>query len=134
MRTGESEELVGIMRLLSVTLPASASEPPWFAVMIGLEQESIASMGYTLGGVMWQRDDVPIAGSGFENARAFGLEATIDGNDTPQEAHFLVFEKGEEKYIITLLTPGREVESGVFYKRNTKDFGILIRGLKTPMQ
>lgn len=128
MRAGDQEELVGILRLVSVTLE-EREDPPWYAVMIAIEQQIIGEMGYELGEVMWSRQDVPISGEGFENARAVGLSALVEGNDTPQEVHFLLFEHGQQKFIITLLTPGRDVDEGVFYKRNTDDFGILIRSL-----
>jgi hypothetical protein len=129
MRAGDQEELVGIIRLVSVTVEEEEDSPPWYAVMIAIEQQIIGEMGYELGEVMWSRQDVPISGEGFANARAVGLSASIKGNDTPQEVHFLLFEHGQQKFIITLLTPGRDVDEGVFYKRNTDDFGILIRSL-----
>jgi len=129
MRTGNQEELVGIIRLVSVTMEEEEDSPPWYAVMVAIEEQIIGEMGYKLGEVMWSRQDVPISGEGFANARAVGLSASIEGNDTPQEVQFLLFEHGQQKFIITLLTPGRDVDEGVFYKRNTDDFGILIRSL-----
>jgi hypothetical protein len=129
MRVGEQDELEGIIRLLSAQVEEAAESPPWYAVMIALEQQTISEMGYALGEVLWSRTDVPITGEGFGNARAVGLTASIEGNDIPQEAHFLVFEHGPQKFIITLLTPAQEVDDSVFYKRNTEDFGVLIRSL-----
>ena len=129
MRAGEEQELVGILRLLSARLPEDEDAPPWFAVLIAMEQQVISEMGYTLGEVLWARPEVPISGDGFGNARAVGLAATIEGNDAPQEAHFLVFDRAADKFIITLLTPAKTVDEGVYYKRNTDDFGILIRSL-----
>lgn len=129
MRTGHQDELLGILRVVSVYLPQTEDAPPWFAVMVALEQQIIGEMGYVLGEVMWSRESVPISGEGFENARAVGLAATIEGNDIPQEVHFLLFESGTQKFVITLLSPGRDVGEGVDYKRNTDDFGFLIRTL-----
>ncbi|MFC1719792.1 hypothetical protein ACFL00_01460 [Pseudomonadota bacterium] len=129
MRTGREEELLGILRVLSVQLEQDEDSPPWYAVMLALEQQILAQMGYTLGDVLWRKDNVPISGEGFENARALGLAASIEGNDVPQEAHFLVFEHGSQKFLITLLTPARDVDEGTYYQRNTDDFGVLIRTL-----
>lgn len=130
MRVGDQDELLGIFRLLSVQLEETEESPPWFAVMIALEQQTISEMGYVVGEMLWSRLDVPISGEGFGNARAVGLAATVEGNETPQEVHFLVFDHGPQKFIITLLTPGQGVDEGVFYQRNTDDFGVLIRSLK----
>ncbi len=130
MRVGDQEELLGTLRVLSVQLEVTEESPPWWAAIIALEQGAITKMGYVVGEVLWSRQDVPISGEGFANARAVGLSASIEGNDTPQEVHFLVFEKGPQKFIISLLTPGQDVEEGVYYNRNTADFGILIRSLK----
>jgi hypothetical protein len=132
MRTGEQDELLGILRLLSVHLPEPDEEdlPPWYDMLLALENQMIANMGYVVGEVLWSRPDVPISGSGFENARAVGLASSIEGSDVPQEAHFLVFENGSQKFIITLLTPAKSVAEGVYYQRNTDDFGILIRSLR----
>lgn len=124
----EGRALVGILRLLSVRLPEPPDDAPWWAMMIGLETGNIAVMGYTLGEVLWSRENVPIQGDGFSGARAVGMASRIEGNDIPQETHFLVFERDDTKYIVTLLTAAREVEKGVYYDRNTADFGVLIRG------
>lgn len=133
MRAREGDEaLVGIARVLSVQFPNASKDPPWWATLITLETSNIERMGISLGKVLWSREDVPIQGQGFSNARAIGLESRIEGNDTPQEAHFLVFEKGPTKYIVTLLTPAKEVEDGVYYKRNASDFGVLIRSFTLP--
>ena len=79
------------------------------------------------------RDDVPISGLGdFKNGTGLGLEATIEGNDTPQEVHFLGFNSPTIQYLLTLSTPARDVEEGVYYKRNTDDFGVLIRTFQLP--
>jgi len=134
MRTEGNDVLVGILRLLSVKLPDTEDGPPWGMVMIEIERRNIAVMGYSIGEVLWSRETVPISGPGFMNARAVGFKALIEGDDIPQEAQFLVFEKEKEKYIVTLLTPGRKVDEGIYYKRNTDDFGVLIRSLKVPRQ
>ena len=130
MRTGQNEELLGMPRVLSVRLPVTKESPPWFDTLVSMEAKLIAQMGYNLTEVIWKRDSVPISGPGFKNARAIGLKATIEGNDVPQEAHFLVFENDEAKFIVTLLTPSKSVEDSIHYKRNTSDFGVLIRNFK----
>lgn len=133
MRAREGDDaLVGIARVLSIQLPDATEDPPWWAVVIGFETEAIAVMGYSLGEVLWSRENVAIQGAGFSNARAVGLESRIEGNDTPQEAHFLVFEKGATKYVVTLLSPARSVDGGEHYNRNVADFGLLIRGFTDP--
>lgn len=129
MRTGSEQDLLGILRVMSLYLPQTEDSPPWFAVMASIEQQIVGEMGYILGEVLWSRESVPISGEGFENARAVGLAASIEGNDVPQEVHFLLFESGPQKFIITLLSPGRDYSEGVYYKRNTDDFGVLIRTL-----
>ena len=73
---------------------------------------------------------MPIVGDGFRNARAIGLSARIEGNETPQEAHFLVFENDSRKFVISLLTPAEDVDEGAHYERNVSDFGTLIRSFK----
>ena len=132
MRTNEQEELVGLMRLLSLQLPPELSDDEWSKRLIDFETEWLAGMGIQLGETMWKRDDVPIAGQGFEGARAIGYASRIEGNEVPQEVHFLVFAGASSKYLISLSTPARTVEGGVHYQRNTSDFGVLISTLKLP--
>jgi hypothetical protein len=132
MRTGKQDELLGIIRVLSVYLPQTETEnqPRWYDVLLAVETQMISTMGYVLKDVIWTRLDVPISGSGFENARAIGLAAALQESEVPQETHFLAFENGPQKYVITLLTPAQSVGAGVFYKRNASDYGVVIRSLK----
>jgi hypothetical protein len=132
MRTNENEELVGILRLLSTEVAVETPEETWFAELMGLEIAWLEEMGITLGATLWRRDDVPVAGPGFDSGRAIGLEAVIDGNEVPQEVHFLGFGGPTLKYLLTLSTPARSVADGVYYDRNTADFGALIRSLQLP--
>ncbi len=132
MRAGEYGELVGIIRLLSMQLPPEVPDDKWFPIMVEIERHLIAPMGYVLGETLWVRDDVPVSGAGFKSAKAVGFESSITGNDVPQEAQFLGFDGQTSRYIITLLTPGRTVEGGSYYQRNTGDMGRLIqKGLNT---
>jgi len=132
MRAGPDDELLGIVRLLSVYLPDTdaSGSPKWYDVLLSVETQMISSMGYVLKDVLWKRLDVPISGSGFKNARAIGFASTVEGSEAPQEVHFLVFESGPQKYAVTLLTPARSVNGGAFYERNTNDYGTVIRSLK----
>ena len=132
MRTGEGHALVGVVRMLSVELPVKEDTPPWQDVMISIEHENIGQMGYVVDEVMWVRDTVPIEGQGFANAVGIGFSARIEGSDIPQEAQFLLFEKDQTKYVVTLLTPGRDVDSGEYYERNNSDFGQIIRTMRVP--
>lgn len=132
MRVGEQQELLGILRLLSRNVPADTPEETWISEIIGMEIAWLAQMGYTVGEPLWSKDDVAMAGTDWGQGKAVGLAATIEGNDTPQEVHLLAFGSPTTKYLITLATPAQEVESGVFYKRNTTDFGTLIRTLQFP--
>ena len=133
MRAGESDELLGIMRLLSVVVPEGTAKDKWLAGVLGLEAQWLQEMGITLGDPLFRRDDVPISGLGdFENGTGLGLAATIEGNDIPQEVHFLGFNSPSVQYLLTLSTPDRAVEDGVYYQRNTDDFGVLIRTFQLP--
>lgn len=132
MRTREDEALVGIARVLSVTLSEPTVDPPWQVLMLSFERDNIARMGYVPGDVLWRRDNVPIAGTGFTGGLAVGLSARIEGNEAPQEVQFLIFERALTKYVVTLLTPGRSVENGLYYDRNVADFGKLIGGFMAP--
>ncbi len=126
MRTRGDGALVGIARVLSVTLSAPTTDPPWQVLMLTFERDNVARMGYAAGEMLWRRDDVPVAGEGFEGGFAVGLSARIQGNDAPQEIHLVLFESGLTKYVVSLLTPGREVGDGGYYERNVADFAALI--------
>lgn len=132
MRATENQELVGILRLLSTAVPTDTPEETWLPELMGLEVAWLEEMGITLGEPMWRRQDVPVSGPGFQKGTAIGLEASIEGNEVPQEVHFLGFSGPTHKYLLTLSTPGRTVEEGVYYDRNTADFGVLIRTLQIP--
>jgi len=122
------EALIGILRILSFDLSnPPADMPPWEHHLIGVESVLIYEMGYRLGDPIWQRQEVPVAGQGFGGAKAIGLSANIEGNDNPQEAHFLVFENATHKYLITLLTPSESVDQGVHYKSNTQGMATVMR-------
>ena len=132
MRTNESEELVGILRLLSRVFPEGTPEETWFTEMLGVEVVWLGEMGITLGEPLWRKDDVNMAGTDWGQAKAIGLAAATNGSDTPQEVHFLAFGGPTNKYLFTLATPAETVDEGLYYKRNTADFGILIRTLQFP--
>ncbi len=133
MRTGDDDELLGILRLLSVVVPEGTPEDKWLSGLLDLEAQWLEEMGITLGEPLFKRDDVPIAGLGdFKNGTGLGIEATIEGNETPQEVHFLGFNSPTIQYLLTLSTPARDVEEGIDYKRNTDDFGVLIRTFQLP--
>ena len=132
MRTGEQDELLGILRLSSRIFPADTPEEEWYSQLVGLEVAWLEEMGITLGEPMWRREDVPMTGTGWEPGKAIGLEATIEGNDIPQEVHLLTFGGSTTKYLITLSTPAKEVEKGIYYERNTSDMGVLMRTLQFP--
>lgn len=134
MLTREGDDaLVGILRILSVDLAGvDTGDAPWWSIPLTMEIDLVGGMGYVLGEVLWTRDSVPVHGEDFGDGRAIGFESGIEGNDTPQEAHFLLFERADTKYIVTLLTPAREVEEGVYYRRNTTDLGSLISSFTVP--
>ncbi|MEM9530908.1 MAG: hypothetical protein AAGA23_08310 [Pseudomonadota bacterium] len=133
----EAKALTGIIRILSLDIPDGSPNPeapPWFQRMVSLEVPFLEAMGYQLGELLFRRDSVPIAGQGFEGARALGVGALIEGGDgTPQEAHFLLFKGPQAKYVITTLTPGRDVEGGSYYKKNTQAMGTVMRTLVVPV-
>lgn len=128
------QALIGVLRVLSFDL----SDPPenmprWEEHIIGLESVLIHEMGYRLDEPIWKREEVPISGSGFSNAKAIGLSAGIEGNSNPQEAHFLVFENATHKYLVSLLTPARSVDGGEHYEKNTQGMATVMRTFKGAM-
>ena len=130
MRTNEREELVGILRIRSLTAPALDPEGETYGALFGSEVASAKEMNYSVGDEpLWVRKDVPVSGEGFREGRAVGLPATIGGNDLPQEAHFLFFRSDSAEYVVTLLTPAKSVDESL-YERNTADFGKVIRTLQ----
>ena len=132
MRTNDQEELVGILRLLSKVFPVDTPEETWFSELVGIEVTSLGEMGITLGEPLWRKDDVPMTGMDWENGKAIGLEATIEGNDAPQEVHFLAFGGPTTKYLISLSTPNKAFDDSTHYRRNTGDFAVLIRTMQFP--
>lgn len=129
----DDDALVGILRILSVDMTdADTGDNPWWSIVLAMEIDLVGAMGYTLGDVLWTRESVPVRGQGFANGRAIGLEAWVEGNETSQEAHFLLFDKGEIQYVVTLLTPGQGGEEAVYYQRNTSDLGTLISSFTAP--
>ena len=113
-------------------VPEGTPEEQWFPALLDLEIGRLGEMGISLGETLFTRDGVPITGSGFDPGKAVGLAATIEGNSTPQEVHFLGFGGPSAKYLLTLSTPGREVDAGVYYQRNTADFGVLLQTFQLP--
>lgn len=132
MRTNDRDELVGILRLISRVFAAESPEETWLPELLGGEVAWLEEMGITLGETLWRRDDVPMTGTDWEQAKAFGLAASAEDNDTPQEVHFLTFGGATTKYLIDLVTPAQAVDEGLYYGRNTEDFGVLIRTLQFP--
>jgi len=129
MHKGDQDELIGIMRLLSFEIPENQETPNWSETLVGFERIAIAEMGYSMGQTIWVRESVPISAEDLYNAQAIGFSASIEGNDIPQEAHFLMFEGQALRYSVTLLTPAKSVDKGIYYKTNTQDFGELISTL-----
>ena len=125
------QALIGVLRLLSFDLRNPPPDMPrWEEHVIGIEAVLIHEMGYRLNEPIWRKNDVPIAGQGFANATAFGFSATIEGNELPQEAHFLVFENSTHKYLIDLLTPAKSVDQGEHYDKNTQAMATVMRTLR----
>ncbi len=125
------KDLIGVLRVLSFDLSnPPADMPRWEEHLIGIESMLIYEMGYRLHKPIWQRQDVGISGAGFGGAKAIGFSANIEGNDKPQEAHFLVFENATHKYLISLLTPARPVDNGIHYKSNTQGMAAVIRNFR----
>lgn len=129
-RTNERDEVVAIIRVRSAAPPAKEFAEDDFIGMLTHERTVLERMGYALADqVLWTRDNVPVKGPGFRDARAFGVAGEIEGNGIPQEAHFLLFRNDSAKYLFTLLTPAK-VYNEKLYERNTEEFGVLIRALK----
>lgn len=125
------QALIGVLRVLSFDLSnPPADMPRWEEHVIGVESILIYEMDYRLHEPIWKRDEVPIAGAGFGGARAIGFSANIEGNDNPQEAHFLVFENTTHKYLISLLTPAKSVDGGTHYNMNTKGMAVVMQNFR----
>jgi hypothetical protein len=131
MRLDGAQQLLGIARLRSTAAGENAPGEESFGQIVATEMVILEQMGYRVGDPLWSRQDVPIRGAGFSNARAVGLPATIEQSTIPQEVHLLVFQSATVQYLVTLLTPAKDAEPAI-YERNTADFGILIRTLDQP--
>jgi len=130
MRTGGQDELLGIIRVRSVTAPEAEFTDDGYVRFLANEVVAVAQMGYALADEpLWTRDNVPVSGAGFREGRAVGLAARVEGNDVAQEAHFLTFRSDGAKYVFTLLTPAR-ADDEALWQRNTADFGVVIRTLQ----
>ena len=129
MRTNDAEELVGILRIRSVTAPAAEFSADNEAALIADERKILQRMNIEVGPEpLWTRDNVPLKGAGFSEARGGGYPASVGGNPVNQEVHFLTFRAEDARYLVTLITPSKRHDEGV-YKRNTDDFGVVIRSL-----
>lgn len=128
LRSGDNGELLGFVRLLSVVVPEETPKDKWLSGLIDLEVGWLQEGGFTLGELLFRRDDVPLSGLGdFENGTGIGLGASSESSDSPREVHFLGFNGPRIQYLLTLLTPAREVDGGIEYRRNIDDFGVLMR-------
>ena len=133
VRSGQNGELLGFVRVVSVAVPEGTPKDKWLAGLIDLEVGWLQEGGITLGEPLFRRDDVPLSGLGdFENGTGIGLEASSNSSDSPREVHFLGFNGPRIQYLLTLLTPAREVDGGIQYQRNIDDFGILMRTFQLP--
>ena len=129
MRTNDAQELVGVLRIRSVTAPAAEFGADNEAALVDDERKILQKMNIEVGPEpLWTREKVPLKGAGFREARGGGYPASIDGNPVPHEVHFLTFRAEDARYLVTLITPSKRHDEGV-YKRNTDDFGVVIRSL-----
>ncbi len=125
------QTLIGVLRVLSFDWSnAPADLPPWPEHVMTVESILIAEMGYKIVEPIWHRETVPINGPGFGNGQAMGFALEIEGNSNPQESHMLVFDRGDFKYLINLLTPAKSVNDGQFYERNLSGMGNLMQSFK----
>ena len=126
----EGDQYMGIMRLISFDAqlypPAGVK---WENFLIAFETSVLEQMNFRVGKPIWKKDSVPISGEGFINAKAIGFEAKLEGVEHPNEAHFLVFEGPNHKYIISMITPAESISPDV-YQTNTKAMGIVMRTLQ----
>ena len=129
MRANDAEELVGVLRIRSVTAPAAEFSADSDAALIADERKILQRMNVEVGAEpLWTRENVPLKGAGFREARGGGYPASVDGNPVPHEVHFLTFRAEEARYLVTLITPSKRHDEEI-YKRNTDDFGVVIRSL-----
>ena len=131
VRTNEREEPVGMLRIRSLAAPALPENGKPFQAIFISEVEAVQAMGFVVVDEkpLFLRNDVPVKGEGFRDGRGVGLAARIEGNAVPQEIHLLMFRSDRAEYIVTLLTPARSHDEKM-WKRNTDDFGTVIRTLE----
>lgn len=131
MRTTETDELVGLIRLRSLDTEAAEFADEGFDAFVADELAVLATMGYVVGEPLWARDDVPVAGEGLGSGRAAGFEATLEGGP-PQEIHLLVFRGAATQYLLVLATPARSHDAET-YRANETGFATLITTLQQPV-
>lgn len=126
----QGDQYMGIMRLVSFDLRGRQEEiSDWANFAIAFEAMVMEQMNFKLGDVLWRRDSVPITGKGFANARAIGLQASLDGVAHANEVHFLLFESDSHKYVISLITPSESASPDI-YQANTDALGAVMRTLQ----
>ena len=131
MMLSQDGELIGVIRLLSFdwsTAPQDLS--PWPQHIMTMESVWIEEMGYSITKPLWRRNSVPISGPGFGNGQAIGFAVTISGSESAHESHMLVFDRGQFKYLIDLLTPAQTEQEGLRYQANSKAMGEIMQSLK----
>lgn len=132
-RASSENEILGFLRLLSIVVPEGTPKEKWLSGPLDLEVAWLEEGGMTFGEPLFRRDNVPISGLGeFENGTGLGIGAMMAGSEGPREVHFLGFNSPTTQYLVTLVTPARDVDEGALYKRNTDDFGVLIRSFQLP--
>jgi len=126
----EGDQYLGIIRLIAFERSVfDDSEMAWEDYVISFEAFIMEQMNIQLGGPLWHKDSLPVTGEGFYNAKAIALEARLLGIEHANEAHFLLFEGEEFRYVISALTPAEDVSPDV-YKANTNAMGTLMRTLQ----
>ena len=126
----EGNQYMGIMRLVAFeTKTIPADQPSWEQAVIGFEVAVMKRMGIVVGDPIWSRDSLPISGEGFENAKAVGMKANLEGLDQQNEVHFLLFENASHKYVFSSLTPSQSVSPDI-YAANTGAMSTIMRTLQ----
>ena len=130
LRVNEEQELMGILRIRSVSAPAKEYRKGGDAsALIASERKIMERMNIAVADEpLWTRDKVPIRGPGFSQAGGAGYAAMIEGAPVPQEVHFLTFHAEDASYLISLVTPSKS-DAAETYQRNTDDFGVVMRSL-----
>ncbi|TVQ37869.1 MAG: hypothetical protein EA370_06270 [Wenzhouxiangella sp.] len=131
MRTGPTEELVGIIRVSGSRVRDGTPGTDSRQRHTLFEIEVLRNMGIVLDleEPLWSRDSVPLAdfgAAGFSDvAQAIGYRAVIVDTRTPQEVHLLTFHGPSTQYALVLITAPRFMEAEI-YQRNTTDFGRVL--------